>query len=134
MALSLLPSGVALGQASTTPRMFAASTGPAAVIERGEAFTVVELPLLASADQEWSLSVSFPFSRTTAAALAAGISVRDSRGGWRRLDSPSPIPVIVRASETRPREIKLRFRLAAGVPPEALERIRLLMQPVFDER
>ncbi len=94
---------------------------PARVVQRTDKGTVVELPLTAASNTNWTLRVA------ARADVADDVQVLDASGEWRDLESAEA--TLSRGQPTNGQAVSLRLRLAPGSDVDSIPALRFVMVP-----
>lgn len=102
-------------------RLHVEPVGPAKQVGRGPGYIEVELPVRATANVPWSLSVTGAEGKEEGELLA----VQAADGTWVAPREGQAIQVVKRRQPASPIGFGIRLRLAAGAGPEVAERVKL---------
>lgn len=97
--------------------------GPAKQVGRGPGYIEVELPVRATANVPWSLSITGAEGKTDGELVA----ILNADGDWVTPTAGEAVPVVKRRRPESPIAVKIRMRLAASAGPKAAEQVKLVV-------
>ncbi|MFN0100418.1 MAG: hypothetical protein ACKVS7_17260 [Gemmatimonadaceae bacterium] len=97
--------------------------GPAKQLGRGPGYIEVELPVRATANVPWSLSITGTEGKEDGELLA----IQDADGAWVTPKAGEAVKVVKRRQPESPIAVAIRMRLAASAGPEAARQVRLVV-------
>lgn len=113
-----LPSRLNLGV-----RLQVEPAGPAKQVGRGPGYIEVELPVRATANVPWSLSITGSEGKEEGELVA----IQNADGEWVTPKAGEAVQVIKRRQPESPIAVVIRMRLAAGARPEAAREVKLVV-------